>query len=212
MLNYINNREVFMDNRVLFNIGYGLYVLTAQEGNQDNGCIINTVMQVTSDPCQIAIAVNKRNYTNQMIQHTKKFNISVLSENAKFDTFKHFGFQSGRDVDKFATFNNIKRSPNGLLYIIKDTNSYMSAFVKQEIDLGTHTLFIAQLVAAETLSDIPTATYTYYQQNIKPKPEKTEKRGWRCKICGFIYEGDDLPADYICPVCKHRAADFERIS
>ena len=199
MLNYIN-------------IGYGLYVLTAQEGNQDNGCIINTVMQVTSDPCQIAIAVNKRNYTNQMIQNTKKFNISVLSENAKFDTFKHFGFQSGRDVDKFATFNDIKRSPNGLLYITKDTNSYMSAFVKQEIDLGTHTLFIAQLVAAETLSDIPTATYTYYQQNIKPKPEKTEKRGWRCKICGFIYEGDDLPADYICPVCKHGAADFERIS
>lgn len=169
-------------------------------------------MQVTSDPCQIAIAVNKRNYTNQMIQNTKKFNISVLSENAKFDTFKHFGFQSGRDVDKFATFNDIKRSPNGLLYITKDTNSYMSAFVKQEIDLGTHTLFIAQLVAAETLSDIPTATYTYYQQNIKPKPEKTEKRGWRCKICGFIYEGDDLPADYICPVCKHGAADFERIS
>jgi flavin reductase (DIM6/NTAB) family NADH-FMN oxidoreductase RutF len=212
MLNYINNGEIFMDNRVLFNIGYGLYVLTAQEGNQDNGCIINTVMQVTSDPCQIAIAVNKRNYTNQMIQNTKKFNISVLSENAKFDTFKHFGFQSGRDVDKFTTFNDIKRSPNGLLYITKDTNSYMSAFVKQEIDLGTHTLFIAQLVAAETLSDIPTATYTYYQQNIKPKPEKTEKRGWRCKICGFIYEGDDLPADYICPVCKHGAADFERIS
>ena len=208
MLNYINNGEIFMDNRVLFNIGYGLYVLTAQEGNQDNGCIINTVMQVTSDPCQIAIAVNKRNYTNQMIQHTKKFNISVLSENAKFDTFKHFGFQSGRDVDKFATFNDIKRSPNGLLYITKDTNSYMSAFVKQEIDLGTHTLFIAQLVAAETLSDIPTATYTYYQQNIKPKPEKTEKRGWRCKICGFIYEGDDLPADYICPVCKHGACFF----
>ena len=201
-----------MDNRVLFNIGYGLYVLTAQEGNQDNGCIINTVMQVTSDPCQIAIAVNKRNYTNQMIQNTKKFNISVLSENAKFDTFKHFGFQSGRDVDKFTTFNDIKRSPNGLLYITKDTNSYMSAFVKQEIDLGTHTLFIAQLVAAETLSDIPTATYTYYQQNIKPKPEKTEKWGWRCNICGFIYEGDDLPADYICPVCKHGAADFERIS
>ena len=212
MLNYINNGEIFMDNRVLFNIGYGLYVLTAQEGNQDNGCIINTVMQVTSDPCQIAIAVNKRNYTNQMIQHTKKFNISVLSENAKFDTFKHFGLQSARDVDKYATFNDIKISPNGLLNITKDTNSYMSAFVKQEIDLGTHTLFIAQLVAAETLSDIPTATYTYYQQNIKPKPEKTEKRGWRCKICGFIYEGDDLPADYICPVCKHGAADFERIS
>lgn len=200
-----------MDNKVLFNIGYGLYVLTANEGEKDNGCIINTVMQVTSDPLQIAIAVNKKNYTNEMIQRTKKFNISILTESAKFEVFEHFGFHSGRDTDKFADFVDTKRSPNGVLYITQNTNSYMSAYVKQEIDLGSHTLFIAQLVAAETLSEEPTVTYTYYQNNIKPKPQKTEKKGWRCKICGYIYEGEDLPADFICPWCKHGAIDFERI-
>ncbi len=200
-----------MDNKVLFNIGYGLYVLTANEGEKDNGCIINTVMQVTSDPLQIAIAVNKKNYTNEMIQRTKKFNISILTESAKFEVFEHFGFHSGRDTDKFADFVDTKRSPNGVLYITQNTNSYMSAYVKQEIDLGSHTLFIAQLVAAETLSEEPTVTYTYYQNNIKPKPQKTEKKGWRCKICGYIYEGENLPPDFICPWCKHGAIDFERI-
>lgn len=200
-----------MDNRVLFNIGYGLYVLTANEGEKDNGCIINTVMQVTSDPLQIAIAVNKKNYTNEMIQRTKKFNVSILTESAKFEVFEHFGFHSGRDTDKFADFVDTKRSPNGVLYITQNTNSYMSAYVKQEIDLGTHTLFIAQLVEAETLSEEPTVTYTYYQNNIKPKPQKTEKKGWRCKICGYIYEGENLPPDFICPWCKHGAVDFERI-
>ncbi len=200
-----------MDNKVLFNIGYGLYVLTANEGEKDNGCIINTVMQVTSDPLQIAIAVNKKNYTNEMIQRTKKFNVSILSESAKFELFEHFGFHSGRDTDKFADFFDTKRSPNGVLYITQNTNSYMSAYVKQEIDLGTHTLFIAQLVAAEVLSDEPTVTYTYYQNNIKPKPQNTNKKGWRCKICGYIYEGENLPADFICPWCKHGAIDFEKI-
>ncbi len=200
-----------MDSSVLYNIGYGLYVLTAQEGEKDNGCIINTVMQVTSEPLQIAIAVNKKNYTNEMIQRTKKFNISVLSESAKFEIFEHFGFHSGRDTNKFADFGDTKRSPNGLLYITQDTNSYMSAYVKQEIDLGTHTLFIAQLVAAEVLSDEPTVTYNYYQNNIKPKPQNTNKKGWRCKICGYIYEGEILPADFICPWCKHGAIDFEKI-
>ena len=200
-----------MDNKVLFNIGYGLYVLTANEGTKDNGCIINTVMQVTSDPLQIAIAVNKKNYTNEMIQRTKKFNVSILSESAKFELFEHFGFHSGRDTDKFADFFDTKRSPNGVLYITQNTNSYMSAYVKQEIDLGTHTLFIAQLVAAEVLSDEPTVTYTYYQNNIKPKPQNTNKKGWRCKICGYIYEGENLPADFICPWCKHGAVDFEKI-
>ena len=200
-----------MDNKVLFNIGYVLYVLTANEGEKDNGCIINTVMQVTSDPLQIAIAVNKKNYTNEMIQRTKKFNVSILSESAKFELFEHFGFHSGRDTDKFADFFDTKRSPNGVLYITQNTNSYMSAYVKQEIDLGTHTLFIAQLVASEVLSDEPTVTYTYYQNNIKPKPQNTNKKGWRCKICGYIYEGENLPADFICPWCKHGAVDFEKI-
>ena len=200
-----------MDNKVLFNISYGLYVLTANEGEKDNGCIINTVMQVTSDPLQIAIAVNKKNYTNEMIQKTKKFNVSILSESAKFALFEHFGFHSGRDTDKFADFFDTKRSPNGVLYITQNTNSYMSAYVKQEIDLGSHTLFIAQLVAAEILSNEPTVTYTYYQNNIKPKPQNTNKKGWRCKICGYIYEGETLPPDFICPWCKHGAVDFEKI-
>ena len=200
-----------MDNNALFKIGYGLYILTANENGKDNGCIINTVMQVTSDPCQIEIAVNKRNYTNQMIQNTKKFNVSVLAEGTSFEIFKHFGYQSGADIDKFADFYDTKRSPNGVLYVTQNTNAYMSAYVKQEIDLGTHSLYIAQLVAAEVLSDVPTVTYDYYQKNIKPKAEPVKKSGWRCKICGYVYEGENLPADFICPWCKHGVADFEKI-
>ena len=200
-----------MDTRALFKIGYGLYVLTANDSEKDNGCIINTVMQVTSDPLQIGIAVNKLNYTNQMIQKTKKFNVSVLSETTKFDTFKHFGFQSGKNVNKFESYTDTKRSPNGLLYVTKDTNAFMSAYVKQEIDLATHTLFIGQLVASEVLSDTPTVTYDFYQKNIKPKPQETKKSGWRCKICGYVYEGENLPSDFICPWCKHGVEDFEKI-
>ncbi len=199
-----------MDTNTLSKIGYGLYVLTANDGEKDNGCIINTVMQVTSSPCQIEAVVNKNNYTTGMIQKTRKFNVSVLSENAKFEIFKHFGFQSGSNIDKFANFYDTKRSPNGLLYITKETNAYMSAYVKQEIDLDSHILFIGQLVAAEILSNVPTATYEYYHNYIKPKKQE-EKHGWRCKICGYIYEGEELPADYICPLCKHGAADFEKI-
>ena len=200
-----------MNTNALFKIGYGLYVLTANDNGKDNGCIINTAMQVTSDPCQIAIAVNKKNYTAGMIHNTRKFNISILSESVKFDTFKHFGFQSGADVDKFANFSNTERTPNGLLYITKDTNAFMSAYVQQEIDLGSHLMFIGQLVASEVLSDTPTVTYDYYQKNIKPKPETQKKSGWRCKICNYIYEGEELPPDFICPWCKHGAADFEKI-
>ena len=203
-----------MDTNALFKVGYGLYVLTANEGEKDNGCIINTVMQVTSNPCQIGVAVNKQNYTNEMIQRTKKFNVSILTEDAKFDVFKHFGFQSGKTVNKFADLSDTKRSPNGVLYITKDTNAFMSAYVKQEIDLGTHTLFIGQLVASEILSEKPTVTYEYYQKNIKPKPENqstTTTNGWRCKICGYIYEGENLPSDFVCPWCKHGAQDFEKI-
>lgn len=199
-----------MDTKALSKIGYGLYVLTAND-EKDNGCIINTVMQVTSNPLQIAIAVNKRNYTTTMIQKTRKFNISVLSEKADFNIYKHFGYQSGKDVNKFENFSDTKRSPNGVLYITSGTNAYMSAYVQQEIDLGTHFLFIGQLVASENLSDDKSATYEYYQNNVKPKPETNNKKGWRCKICGYIYEGEELPADYICPICKHGAADFEKL-
>ena len=200
-----------MDMSVMFKIGYGLYVLTAKDDAKDNGCIINTVMQVTSNPLQVAIAVNKKNYTNEMIQKTRKFNLSILSEKADFEIYKHFGYQSGREVDKFALFTEAKRSPNGVLYITKGTNAYISAYVQQEVDLGTHSLFIAQLVATESLSDDKSATYDYYQNFVKPKPENVAKKGWRCKICGYIYEGENLPADYICPICKHGAIDFERL-
>ena len=199
-----------MDTKALFKIGYGLYVLTAND-EKDNGCIINTVMQVTSNPLQIAIAVNKRNYTTAMIQKTRKFNISVLSEKADFNIYKHFGYQSGKDVNKFEYFSDAKRSPNVVLYITSGTNAYMSAYVQQEIDLGTHILFIGQLVASENLSNDKSATYEYYQNNVKPKPETNNKKGWRCKICGYIYEGEELPADYICPICKHGAVDFEKL-
>lgn len=200
-----------MDTSVMFKIGYGLYVLTAKDDAKDNGCIINTVMQVTSNPLQVAIAVNKKNYTNEMIQKTRKFNLSILSEKADFEIYKHFGYQSGREVDKFALFTEAKRSPNGVFYITKGTNAYISAYVQQEVDLGTHSLFIAQLVTAESLSDDKSATYDYYQNFVKQKQENVAKKGWRCKICGYIYEGENLPVDYICPICKHGAIDFERL-
>ena len=200
-----------MDTNALFKIGYGLYVLSANEQGKDNACIINTAMQVTSDPLQVAICVNKTNYTCEIIQHTKKFNISVLSEGVGFDVFKNFGYQCGRNVDKFANFYDTKRSPNGVLYITKNTNAYFSAWVKQEIDLGTHVMFIAQLVEAQVLSNEPTVTYEFYQKNIKPKPKVTTSKGWRCKICGYIYEEENMPSDFICPICKHGATDFEKI-
>ncbi len=200
-----------MDTSVMFKIGYGLYVLTAKDDAKDNGCVINTVMQVTSNPLQVAIAVNKKNYTNEMIQKTRKFNLSILSEKADFEIYKHFGYQSGREVDKFASFADVRRSPNCVLYITKGTNAYLSAYVQQEVDLGTHSLFIAQLVATESLSNDKSATYDYYQNFVKPKTENVAKKGWRCKICGYVYEGENLPADYVCPVCKHGASDFERV-
>ncbi len=200
-----------MDTKALYKIGYGLYVLTANEDGKDNGCIINAVNQVTSDPVQITVAVNKNNYTTGMIQRTKKFNLSILDESAKFDVFKNFGFQSGKNADKFANFIDTKRTNNGVLYLTKNTNACLSAYVKQEIDLGTHILFIAQLVDAIVLSDLATVSYDFYQKNIKPKPEITTKKGWRCTICGYIYDGEVLPPDFICPICKHGASDFEKI-
>ena len=200
-----------MDTKALFNIGYGLYVLTVKNGNTDNGCIINTVMQVTSSPCKIAVCVSKINYTNELIKTTKEFNISVLTKESKFETYKHFGYQSGKDTDKFKDFDEVKRSENGLLYLTKDTNAYISVKVEQEIELGTHTMFIGEVTDAKALSDKPTVTYDYYQNEIKPKPQATKKSGWRCKICGYIYEGEELPEDFICPLCKHGIVDFEKI-
>lgn len=200
-----------MNTDALFKLGYGLYILSCHENGKDNACIVNTVMQITSNPCKIIVCINKTNHTCKMLQNTKKLNISILDEETEFDIFKHFGYQSGKDVDKFLNFIYTKRTPNGVLYVTKNTNAYLSAFILEEIDLDTHIMFIAQLVEAEVLSEKPTVTYDYYQKNIKPKPEKSEKKGWRCKICNYIYEGEDLPPDFICPWCKHGVVDFEKI-
>lgn len=198
-----------MNLDVMKKLTYGLFVLTARDGQKDNGCIINTAVQVASEPNTISISVNKANYTHDMILKTGKFNVSILSEEAKFDTFKHFGFQSGRDVDKFAEVE-IYRADNGIAIIHNEqTNGYLSGKVIQSIDLGSHTLFIATVEDGEVWSDTPSTTYAYYFANIKPKPQpKPKQKGWICTICGYIYEGEVLPDDFICPVCKHPASDF----
>ena len=194
-----------MDNKAMFNLSYGLFILTAKDGEKDNGCIVNTVGQVTSQPNRISLTVNKANYTHDMILKTKEFNVSVLAENSKFETYRHWGFQSGRNTDKLESIS-FKRSANGLVYIADETNAFLSAKVVSTLDLGTHTLFIADVTDGEVLSQVPSATYSFYQNNIKPKPASTEKRkGFICTVCGYIYEGETLPDDFICPVCKHPA-------
>ncbi len=202
-----------MDANAMFKLSYGLFVLSAKDGDKDNGCIINTATQVTAEPNRITIAVNKNNFTHDMIKKTGVFNVSILSEDATFDTFKHFGFQSGRDTDKFAGYADAERSANGLYYVTKGTNALISGKVVDEKEFETHTLFIAEVTECRILSDVPSTTYAYYFAHIKPKPQPTEEKkvGWVCKICGYVYEGEDLPADFICPLCKHPASDFEKI-
>ena len=203
--------EAAVDPQTLFKLSYGLFVVSSRNGDRDNGCIINTVMQVTDTPKRIAIAVNKANYTHDMIHASGVFNLSVLSQDAPFGLFKRFGFQSGRDADKFAGLDGVQRAVNGVTYITGPANALISGRVISEQDLGTHTLFVADVTEARTLSSVPSATYTYYFDHIKPKPQPadTVKKGWVCKICGYVYEGETLPADFICPLCKHGAEDFE---
>lgn len=201
-----------MDNKAMFKIGYGLYVLSARADDKDNACIINTAIQVTSTPNRIAVTVNKTNFTHDMIKKTGVFNISVISEKADFSLFKRFGFSSGKDNDKLTGFDGWLRGLNGVIYITENTNAYISGKVEREIDLGTHTMFIADVTDGEVLDAAPTATYDYYHKNIKEKPPVNEKKkGFRCKICGYVYEGDELPEDFVCPLCKHGAEDFEKI-
>ncbi len=202
-----------MNKKAMYNLTYGLFVLTTKLGERSQGCIINTAMQVTSTPNRISITVNKENLTHSVLAYTKEFNISVLSQEADFEIFKHFGFQSGRDTDKLAGYPYAKAAPNGMPYITKGTNAYLSGKVIDMIDLGTHTMFIADVIDGEVLSDVPSASYAYYQSDIKPKPQAkpSEKGGYRCKVCGYVYEGDELPEDFICPICKHGADDVERI-
>ena len=203
-----------MNKKAMYKLSYGLFVLSTRQDDKDYGCIINTACQVTSEPNRISIAVNKANYTHDMLIKSGKFNVSILSEAASFATFQRFGFQSGRTVDKFADYDGCARSANGVLYVTEGTNAFISATVEQTIDLGSHTLFIAAVDDMEVLSDAPSATYAYYQTSIKPKPEKpaTSKTVWRCTVCGYVYEGEELPADFTCPLCKHPASDFEKVT
>ena len=202
-----------VEPNAMFKLSYGLFVLTAREASRDNGCIINTVTQLTDSPKRISIAVNKQNLTHDMILKTGVFNVSILSERAPFAIFKHYGFQSGRDTDKFAGVPALARAQNGVYYLPDSTNAFLSGKVTQTIDLGTHTLFIADVTEARVLSDAPSMTYAYYFENVKPKPAALEKKtGWVCKICGYVYEGEELPPDFICPLCKHGAEDFEKLS
>ena len=199
-----------MDTNALFKLSYGLFVLSARENGKDNGCIINTAMQLTDTPAQIAVAVNKQNYTHDMVKNTGVFNLSVLSQDAVFWIFQHYGFQSGRDVDKFENLPE-SRTENGVRYVQGCTNAVISGKVVSTVDCGTHTLFIAEVTEAKVLSEEPSATYQYYFDHIKPKPQPLEKKSWVCKICGYVYEGEELPADFICPLCKHGPEDFERL-
>ena len=202
-----------MDPAAFFKLSYGLFVLTAREGEKDNGCIINTAQLLTDTPKRITIAVNKQNLTHDMILRTGVFNVSVLTEKVPFKVFQHFGFQSGRDTDKFAGWEG-PRSANGLCYLPEYTNALLSGRVISTADYGTHTLFVAEVTEARILSEEPSVTYSYYFQHIKPKPQPQaeKKKGFVCKICGYVYEGDTLPEDFVCPLCKHGAADFEPLS
>jgi len=198
------------DLTALFNIGYGLYVVTSNDGKKDNGLIVNTVTQVTNTPNRIAVTINKENYSHHIIKQTGIMNINCLTEDAPFKVFEAFGFRSGRNVDKFAECQPL-RSDNGLVFLPRYINSFMSLKVEQYVDLDTHGMFICSVTEARVLSNRETMTYTFYQNNVKPRPETEGKTGYVCKVCGYVYEGDELPDDIVCPLCKHGAADFEKI-
>ena len=213
---YGKGEVVTLDRKAMHKLSYGLFVLTAKEGEKDNGCIINTAIQAASEPNQMSICVNKANYTHDMIMRTGSFTVSVISQKADFELFKHFGFQTGREVDKFADFNACGRGQNGIYYVTQGTNAYISVKVDKTEDLGSHTMFVGEITDMEVLSDDLSATYEYYMKNIKPKPQEVGKTEdgqtiWRCTICGYEYVGEELPDDFICPLCKHPASDFEKV-
>ena len=212
-----NLMEVPMNTKAMYKLSYGLFVLTAKADGKDNGCIINTAIQAASEPNQISICVNKANFTHDMILKSREFTVSVISEKADFALFKRFGFASGRATDKFDGFEaSVKRGANGIYYVTEGTNAFISVKVEKMEDLGSHTMFIGTITDMDVLADVPSATYAYYFDNIKPKPEAvgTTPKGetvWRCKICGYEYVGEELPGDFICPICKHPASDFEKV-
>jgi len=203
------SKEVELDTKALFKIGYGLYVVTTNDGKKDNGCIVNTVSQLTDKPLMVSVNINKANYTHDIAKKTGKLNVNCLSVDAPFKVFQDFGFRSGRDADKFEGYE-VLHSENGLAFLSEYINAFISLKVESYIDLGTHGMFICSVSEARVISNRETMTYTYYQQNVKPKPE-TKKKGWVCKVCGYVYEGEVLPEDYVCPLCKHGAADFEEV-
>ncbi len=199
-----------MDLTALFNIGYGLYVVTSKDGEKDNGLIVNTVTQVTNTPNRVAVTINKDNYSHDVIKRTGIMNVNCLSTEAPFKVFENFGFQSGRNANKFDG-QNFKRTSNGLAVLNEYINSYMSLKVEQYIDFDTHGMFVCTIEDAENVASLPTMTYSYYHANVKPQPEAKARKGYVCKICGYVYEGDTLPSDFVCPLCKHGASDFEPI-
>ena len=200
-----------MDPKALYKFTYGLYLLTTQENGKDNGCIINTAIQVANDPTRISIAAIRGNKTCEMIQSSGVFNISAITTTAQFDLFQRFGMQSGRNVDKFDGFDGAARSENGLYYLTEHANMFMSAKVTEQHDLGSHILFIGEVTDGQVLSEEAGCTYGYYQSDIKPKPQKTEKKQWVCSVCGYVYEGEEVPEDYLCPLCKHGKEDFQLV-
>lgn len=206
----MNTTENKIDKTALFKLGYGLYVVTTNDGKKDNGLIVNTVVQVSDSPKRISVCINKANYSHDIIKSTGKLNVNCLSTDAPFELFQHFGFQSGRNTDKF-TGDSLERSDNGLVVLGGCINAYISLSVEQYIDLDSHGMFICTIDEAKTLSKAESMTYAYYHANVKPKPETNKKKGYVCKICGYVYEGDTLPEDFICPICKHPASDFEEI-
>ena len=198
------------DNKALFRLGYGLYVVTSRDGERDNGLIVNTVMQVTDTPTRVAVTVNKSTYSHDVIRKSGVLNVNCLTVDAPFSVFETFGFQSGRDVDKFANCTR-QRSENGLVVLPRYVNAWLSLSVEQYVDLGTHGMFLCTLCDAAVLSDKESMTYAYYHAHVKPKQAPAKRQGYVCKICGYVYDGAELPADFVCPICKHGAADFEKL-
>ena len=197
-----------MNTKAMYHLTYGLYLLTAQEDGRDTGCIINTAIQVANDPARLSIAVIKGGCTHDMVLRTGLFNVSSLTVDAPFALFRHFGMQSGRNVDKFDGFDGVARSENGLTYLAENANAFLSCRVVDSFDLGSHTMFIGELTDGEVLSARPSCTYAYYQSDIKQKPAPLKKKGWVCTVCGYVYEGDEVPDDFLCPLCKHGKEDF----
>ncbi len=198
------------DPTALFKIGYGLYVITTKNGEKEDGCIVNTVVQLTDTPLRVAVTVNKSNYTHELISETGKMNVNCLSTDAPFGIFEWFGFVSGRDKDKMDGMS-VSRSENGIAYLNFFVNAFISLEVESTVEFETHTMFICKVTESQVLNNKESMTYAYYHANVKPKPQPKEKKGYVCKICGYVYEGEELPDDFICPLCKHPASDFEKL-